>query len=113
MFAALAHETVDGLLQAGRRVIVEGGSGLYLRAVLGDLAFGAAPDDERRRALEERWQRGPEEVAAELSRRAPDVAARTDLHNARRVTARLEALDGEGGGADGSQTGELWSASGR
>jgi tRNA dimethylallyltransferase len=110
-FAALAHEIVDALLQAGRRVIVEGGSGLYLRAVLGDLAFGAAPDEERRRALEERWQRAPEELAAELGRRAPDVAARTDLHNARRVIRALEALDGDA--SDGPQTGELWSAGGR
>ena len=111
-FAALAHEIVDGLLLAGRRVIVEGGSGLYLRAVLGDLAFGAAPDEGRRRALEERWERSPEEVAAELSRRAPDVAARTDLRNARRVIRALEALDGQDG-ESGPQTGELWSAGGR
>ena len=112
-FAALAHETVDGLLHAGRRVIVEGGSGLYLRAVIGDLAFGAAPDETRRRALEARWQRAPEEVAAELSRRAPDVAARTDLHNARRVIRALEALEGESSDQGGPQTGELWSAGGR
>ena len=77
--------------------------------MLGDLAFGAAPDDERRRALEERWQRAPDEVVAELTRRAPEVAARTDLHNARRVIRALETLDDEGG----SQTGELWSAGGR
>lgn len=112
-FAALAHEIVDGLLQAGRRVIVEGGSGLYLRAVLGDLAFGAAPDEERRRALEERWQHAPEEVASELSRRAPEVAARTDLRNMRRVIRALETLEGERGDGSAPQTDELWSAGGR
>ena len=111
-FAALAHEIVDGLLESGRGVVVEGGSGLYLRAVLGDLAFGAAPDEDRRRALEERWQRAPEEVAAELARRAPDVAARTDLRNGRRVIRALEALEGDGQRAT-PQTGELWSAGGR
>ena len=58
-YASRAHEAVDGLLDAGRPVIVEGGSGLYLRAVLGDLAFGGAPDEARRRALEERWRRAP------------------------------------------------------
>jgi tRNA dimethylallyltransferase len=109
-FAALAHEIVDGLLESGRGVVVEGGSGLYLRAVLGDLAFGSAPDEDRRRALEERWQRAPEEVAAELARRAPDVASRTDLRNGRRVIRALEALDDDAGTA---QTGELWSAGGR
>jgi tRNA dimethylallyltransferase len=110
-FAALAHEVVDGLLQAGRRVVVEGGSGLYLRAALGDLTFGAAPDAELRRAREERWRRAPEDVVAELSRRAPEVAARTDLRNPRRVIRALEALDGAREG--GCQTGELWSAGGR
>jgi len=110
-FAALAHEVVDGLLQTGRPVIVEGGSGLYLRAALGDLAFGAAPDAELRRALEERWRRAPEDVLAELWRRAPDTAERLDLRNARRVIRALEALDGAGGSA--RQTGELWGAGGR
>ncbi len=110
-YAALAHESVDGLLAAGRRVIVEGGSGLYLRAVLGELAFGAPPDEERRRALEERWERAPEELQSELARRAPDAAARIDMRNARRVIRALESLDD--GQSAGAQTGELWSAGGR
>jgi tRNA dimethylallyltransferase len=116
-YAELAHEVVDGLLAAGRRVIVEGGSGLYVRAVLGDLAFGAAPDPARRHELEARWERAPEDLVHELIRRAPDVAARTDLGNARRVIRALESLDDAGvDGRDGSaepQTGELWKADGR
>ncbi len=110
-FSRLAHEIVDGLLAAGRPVIVEGGSGLYLRAVLGDLAFGAEPDAARRRELEKRWESSPGELRAELQRRAPEVAARIDLQNGRRVIRALEAL--EGGGEGGPQTGELWSAGGR
>ncbi len=110
-YAALAHESVDGLLEAGRRVIIEGGSGLYLRAALGDLAFGAAPDKERRRALEERWERAPEALRSELARRAPDAAARIDLRNARRVIRALESLDDAHSGE--VQTGVLWSAGGR
>jgi tRNA dimethylallyltransferase len=95
-YAALAHEIVDGLLEAGSPVIVEGGSGLYLRAVLGDLTFGGAPDEARRRTLEEHWRRDPVALVSELRRRAPDVAARVDLHNPRRVIRALEALDGRG-----------------
>ena len=96
-YASLAHEVVDGLLEAGRRVIVEGGSGLYLRAVLGDLSFGGPPDEGRRRDLEERWSRDPEALVAELERRAPDVAARVAARNARRVIRALESLDAVGG----------------
>jgi len=116
-YAELAHGVVDELLEAGRRAIVEGGSGLYVRAVLGDLAFGGAPDPARRRELEARWVRAPEELVGELRRRAPDVAARVDFGNARRVIRALESLDGaEAGRPDGSaapQTGELWRAGGR
>ena len=116
-YAELAHGVVDGLLEAGRRVIVEGGSGLYVRAVLGDLAFGGTPDAARRRELEARWERAPKELADELRRRAPVVAARVDLGNARRVIRALESLDG--GEAEGQagrvapQTDELWKAGGR
>jgi tRNA dimethylallyltransferase len=104
-YAALAHDVVDGLLEAGRRVIVEGGSGLYLRAVLGDLSFRGAPDQARRRALEEQWERDPDALVAELMRRAPDAAARVDAHNARRVIRALESLDA--GGPETSQD-VLW-----
>lgn len=110
-YAALAHEIVDDLLTAGRPVIVEGGSGLYLRAVLGDLAFGGAPDAARRRALEERWEREPEALVDELRRRAPDVAARVDVKNGRRVVRALESLEDEAAGRP--QTDELWNAGGR
>jgi len=108
-YAERAHTVVDSLLEEGRSAVVEGGSGLYLRAVLGDLAFGGAPDAESRRVLEERWEREPEALVAELRQRAPDVAARVDVRNARRVIRALESLDEP----QGAQTGELWSAGGR
>jgi tRNA dimethylallyltransferase len=110
-YAELAHEVIDGLLAARRPVVVEGGSGLYLRAVLGDLTFGGAPDAARRRALEERWEREPEALVAELRRSAPDFAARVDVRNARRVIRALESLDDQV--RAGAQTDELWSAGGR
>ena len=110
-YAGLAHEVMDGLRAAGRPVVVEGGSGLYLRAALGDLAFGGTPDGAGRRELEERWARDPASLVAELRRLAPEVAARVDVRNPRRVIRALESLDRESGAA--AQTGELWSAGGR
>ena len=110
-YARRAHAVMDGLLAAGRAVILEGGSGLYLRAALGDLAFAGAPDEARRRALEARWERDPAAVVAELRRRAPEAAARVDVRNARRVIRALEALDERP--ECGAQTDELWSAGGR
>ena len=42
-YAQLAHAEIDGLLAAGRRPIVVGGTGLYLRAALTELDFGPPP----------------------------------------------------------------------
>jgi len=92
-YAGRAHAVVDRLVRDHRRVVVEGGSGLYLRAALGDLAFGGAPTEGRRRALEERWARDPEGMVAELRVRAPDVATRVDVGNGRRLIRALEALE--------------------
>lgn len=107
-FSRRAHTVVDELLAAGTPVVVEGGSGLYLRAVLGDLGFGSPPDEARRHVLEDLWRRAPEELVAELRARAPDVAARIDLQNGRRVIRALESLD-----VRPAQTGRLWSGEGR
>ena len=108
-YSVRAHAVLDELVSEGRSAVVEGGSGLYLRAALGDLTFGGSPREDRRRALEERWRRAPEALVAELTERAPDVAARVDTQNARRVIRALEALDE---GAPAPQD-ELWSAGGR
>ncbi len=43
-YADRAHAAVDAVLEEGRSVVAEGGSGLYLRALLGGLAFGGPPD---------------------------------------------------------------------
>jgi tRNA dimethylallyltransferase len=108
-YSALAHACLDGLVAAGRSAVVEGGSGLYLRAALGDLTFGGSPLAELRQTLEKRWGRDPESLTAELRRRAPEVAQRVDLQNARRVIRALESLETD----QPAQTGELWSAGGR
>jgi hypothetical protein len=57
-YAELAHAEIDGLLDAGRRPIVVGGTGLYLRAALTDLDLRRPPPEGAR----ERW-------TAELERR--------------------------------------------
>jgi tRNA dimethylallyltransferase len=44
-YAQLAHAEIDAALAEGRRPIVVGGTGLYLRAALADLDFEPAPPD--------------------------------------------------------------------
>jgi tRNA dimethylallyltransferase len=107
-YARRAHEVIDGLLAAGRPVIVEGGSGLYLRAALGDLTFAAAPDPEVRRVLEDRWTRDPGGVLEELRRLDPDTSARVDTANPRRVMRALEAVLLRGGPLPADAAAHLW-----
>ncbi|HET8754455.1 MAG TPA: tRNA (adenosine(37)-N6)-dimethylallyltransferase MiaA, partial [Solirubrobacteraceae bacterium] len=93
-FARLAHREIDELLAAGRRPIVVGGTGLYLRAALADLDLRppvpAAIRARRRRQLE---QRGAPALHAELAAKAPQAAAAIEPTDAQRVTRALELLD--------------------
>jgi tRNA dimethylallyltransferase len=107
-YARAAHEVIDGLRREGRAVIVEGGSGLYLRAALGDLEFAAPPDDAVRRALEERWARDPRGVVDELRLLDPAGLARLDASNPRRVIRALEAALVSGAPPSAAGRDHLW-----
>jgi tRNA dimethylallyltransferase len=93
-YARLAHAEIDALVAAGRRPIVVGGTGLYLRAALAelDLRPPVAPE------IRARWSRrlaaeGPERLHAELAARAPAAAAGLRPTDAQRITRALELLD--------------------
>jgi tRNA dimethylallyltransferase len=93
-YAALAHAEIDGLLAAGARPIVVGGTGLYLRAALADLTLRPPPPDEvRRRWEEELERRGPEALHAELARRAPWAAEGIEPRDRSRIDRALELLE--------------------
>ena len=107
-YAAMAHEVIDGLRSRGTPVIVEGGSGLYLRAALGDLAFAAPPDDVLRREFDERWARDPVGVLDELRSADPGLVARLDTANPRRVLRALETVRAAGGRRPDAPRDRLW-----
>jgi tRNA dimethylallyltransferase len=109
-YAREAHRVIDGLRREGLAVIVEGGSGLYLRAALGGLAFSETPDPGLRRSLEQRWTSDPEGVLAELRARDPQTYARVDVANPRRVVRALESVLVRGGPLPVDAAGHLWRA---
>jgi tRNA dimethylallyltransferase len=90
-YAELAHAEIDGLLAQGARPIVVGGTGLYLRAALADLALRPAPPGEVRARWEaELERRGPEALHAELGRRAPWAAEMVEPRDRSRIVRYLE-----------------------
>lgn len=92
--ARLAHAEIDQLRAEGRRPIVVGGTGLYLRAALTELDLMPKPrEGARERLTVELDQDGLEALYARLEREAPDLAAEVDPGNARRVIRALETLE--------------------
>ena len=107
-YAELAHAEIDGLLAEGRRSIVVGGTGLYLRAALAELDLRPAVPPEIREAVEaDLADRGSQTLHAELD---PALAETVDPGDRKRV-ARLTELARAGieahEGAEGLWTAEL------
>jgi tRNA dimethylallyltransferase len=93
-YAELAHAEIDGLLDAGSLPLVVGGTGLYLRAALTQLALRPPPPDELRARLEDELaRRGPQALHAHLARRAPWAAAAIDPGDRSRIVRSLELLE--------------------
>ena len=111
-YAQLAHAEIDGLLQAGARPIVVGGTGLYLRAALADLALRPPPPDELRARLEDELERrGPEALHARLAQKAPWAAAAIAPRDRSRIVRALELLElGELEPPPEGGRNELWTA---
>jgi tRNA dimethylallyltransferase len=107
-YAELAHAEIDELLTAGRRPIVVGGTGLYMRAALTELSLRPAPPEGvREQWLAELERRGPEPLHRILSARAPWAAQSIDPGDRQRIVRALELLDaGELEPPEGES--ELW-----
>jgi tRNA dimethylallyltransferase len=93
-YASLAHATVDACVARDGRVIVSGGTGLYLRAALADLAVPPAPlpgARERFGALYD--ELGPDGAHALLATRDPEAAAAVHANDRRRVVRALELVE--------------------
>jgi tRNA dimethylallyltransferase len=87
-YMPLAHREIDAALEAGRRPIVVGGTGLYLRAALAELSLQKVPPESEQSEL---WS--PET-------RHPTTIFGLDMDRERlyeRIDARTEAIVAGGG----------------
>lgn len=105
-FAAAAHAAVDDILDRGRVPVVAGGTGLYLRAALGELRMPAPAPEAIRTWAEGLVAHDPGAALAALAERDAEAAARVDARNPRRLARALEVATA-GGGAPADT---LWSA---
>jgi tRNA dimethylallyltransferase len=93
-YAHLAHDAVDEVADAGQTPIVVGGTGLYLRAALAELALPPAPPPGARARFERIYDRlGSERAHGLLAERDPPAAARIHPNDRRRVIRALELAE--------------------
>lgn len=93
-FAELAHAEIDGLLIEGRRPIVLGGTGLYLRAALTTLDLRPPPQPgARERRMAQLEAHGPAALHEELRLKAAWAAQEIDPTDRQRLVRALELLD--------------------
>jgi tRNA dimethylallyltransferase len=90
-YQALAHQAVDEALENGHTPVVVGGTGLYLRAAISDLAPPPPGDRQRWERLYDRA--GPELAHAMLAERDPPAALRVHSNDRRRVVRALELAE--------------------
>jgi tRNA dimethylallyltransferase len=87
-FADLAHAEIDALLAEGRRPIVVGGTGLYLRAALAELELRPPVPAEVRAEIEAELEaRGPAALHAELT---PELASGVHPNDRKRIVRLTE-----------------------
>ena len=91
-YQQLAYKAIDDIQQRDKLVLLVGGSGLYVWAVLEGWGIPQVPPDpEYRHSLQEQAARGETgELYQELMKVDPVAARSVDQHNVRRVIRALE-----------------------
>ncbi len=92
LYQQMAYRAVEDIQQRGKLALLVGGSGLYVRAVIGGFHIPQVPPDaELRRGLEQRAAReGCMALYEELKQSDPEAARRIDPHNIRRLIRAIE-----------------------
>jgi tRNA dimethylallyltransferase len=96
-YVTRARAAVEEIMARGRRVLVTGGSGFYLRAFFGPVADAVAVPDELRAELRGRLEKeGLAALVKELQGLNPGGLGALDIRNPRRVLRALERCRASG-----------------
>ena len=91
-FCTLAQQVLDDARARGVQLLFVGGTPLYLMAFFKGMVEGPAADPALRAELEQREDREPGALHAELERVDPDAAGRIHRKDRRRLVRALEFL---------------------
>lgn len=90
-FCDMAHAAIADVHAQGRLPVLVGGTGMYLKTLLGGIApIPPIPDDVRAAVLERLEREGPQALHAELSEVDPEYAAKIHPNDSQRNARALE-----------------------
>ena len=92
-YQQLARKKIDELQNAGKNVIIVGGTGLYIKAIIDELNFPDRDIQVRDRIDKEATELGAVEMHKRLQILDPIAAAKIPANNLRRVVRALEVIE--------------------
>ncbi|CAB4542692.1 MAG: tRNA (adenosine(37)-N6)-dimethylallyltransferase MiaA [Actinobacteria bacterium] len=92
-YQQLARDKIDELISLGKSVVVVGGTGLYIKAILDDLNFPDTDPLVRDKITEQADQLGNEIMHGKLAKLDPAAALAIPKENIRRVIRALEVIE--------------------
>jgi tRNA dimethylallyltransferase len=91
-YQQIAREKIDQILSSGKSVVVVGGTGLYIKAILDDLNFPDTDPVVRQKITEEAERLGNDVMHEKLAKLDPAASLAIPKENIRRVIRALEVI---------------------
>ena len=92
-YQELARAKIDELRGAGKSVVVVGGTGLYIKAILDDLNFPETDPEVREKLNQEAEKVGGDAMHQKLAKLDPAASLAIPKENVRRVIRALEVIE--------------------
>ena len=92
-YQQIAREKIDQILSSGKSVVVVGGTGLYIKAVLDDLNFPDTDPIVRQKITDEAERLGNDVMHERLAKLDPAASLAIPKENIRRVIRALEVIE--------------------
>ena len=92
-YQQIAREKIDQILNSGKSVVVVGGTGLYIKAILDDLNFPDTDPEVRQKITDQAEKLGNDVMHERLAKLDPAAALAIPKENIRRVIRALEVIE--------------------